>query len=389
VAPAPFHPVTRDGYAWFLALGPLANADAHFLKGGVPFWNEIMAHGSYDGFWQARNLRPHLRAVRPAVLTVGGWFDAENLYGTLQTDRTLERQSPATERHLVMGPWDHGGWRNLPGNQLGDIKFGVNPSGFFQAEIEFPFFLHHLKGGPDPALPRAYVFETGAGRWRALEAWPPAELRPVNLYFEARSGLDGQPPDQDGFDAYPSDPARPVPYYDGDSFGMARDYMDADQRFAERRPDVLSYRTAPLEADLTLAGPIQADLWVSTTGTDADWVVKLIDELPDGVQRLVRAEVMRGKFRNSLAAPEPFVPGQPTAVTFVLNDVCHQFRPGHRLMVQVQSSWFPLVDRNPQQFLDIYQARDEDFRPARNQVYRSAALPSFLVLPVLDPGFHD
>jgi putative CocE/NonD family hydrolase len=394
--PQPFHHGTSDGYAFFLDLGPLANANRRYLKGGIPFWNDVMAHGVYDAYWQARNLRPHLRDVRPAVLTVGGWFDAENLFGTLQTWLALGRQSPGTDRHLVMGPWDHGGWSYRPGASVGAVTFGGSPSEFFQTRIELPFFAHHLKDAPDPVLPAAYVFETGANRWRRMDAWPPRTLRPVQLFFEAGARLGFSPPAADGFDAYPSDPARPVPYYNGITIGMARDYMTADQRFAGRRLDVLSYRTGPLEADLTLAGPIQADLWVSTSGTDSDWVVKVIDGYPEdlpeaegdapplaGRQQLVRGEVMRGKFRNSLEHPEPFVPGRPTEVSFALNDVFHTFLKGHTLMVQVQSSWFPLMDRNPQVFTDIYRASAADFRPAEQHLYHGPQLPSHLVLPVL------
>jgi len=399
-APA-FRHGTQDGYAVILHLGPLANADPRYFKGAIPFWDQVMAHGTYDAFWRARDLRPHLRAVRPAVLAVGGWFDAENLYGTLQMVQALERQSPQTDLSLVMGPWHHGGWRSLPGNRVGAIDFGANPSGFFQDRIEFPFFMRHLKDAPDPGLPRAWVFQTGANRWRGFDAWPPPSVRPADLYFQAQARLGFQAPAEDGADGYPSDPARPVPYYDGIAIGMARDYMTADQRFAERRPDVLSYRTGPLEADLTLAGPVQADLWVSTTGTDADWVVKVIDVHPEdepdpdpgsgpaaagpmgGYEQLVRADAMRGKFRNSLEHPEPFVPGQPTEVRFTLNDVFHTFLKGHRIMVQVQSSWFPLMDRNPQVFTDIYHASAQDFRKADQRLYRGPGLASRLVLPVL------
>jgi putative CocE/NonD family hydrolase len=379
--PPPFKHGTQDGYAFFLDLGPLGNADARYFKGGIPFWEALMAHGSYDAFWQARNLRPHLRGVRPAVLTVGGWYDAENLFGALQTHLALAAQSPATDQFLVVGPWDHGGWRHAG---------GAPPAEFFQTRIEFPFFMHHLKDAPDPGLPRATVFETGAQRWRRLDAWPPGNLRPVQLYFESGARLGYAPPAQAGADAYPSDPARPVPYTNGIAIGMDRNYMTADQRFAGRRPDVLSYRTEPLPADLTLAGPIQADLWVSTSGTDSDWVVKVIDGYPDdladyqaGMQKLVRGEAMRGKFRDSFEHPEPFVPGQATEVKFTLNDVFHTFRKGHRLMVQVQSSWFPLMDRNPQVFTDIYHARESDFRKAEQQLFHGPGQASHLVLPVL------
>ena len=401
--PPPFQHGTEDGYAFFLDLGPLGNADLRYFKGGIPFWREVMAHGSYDAFWQARNLRPHLRDVHPAVLTVGGWFDAENLYGSLQIYRTLAAQSPDTDQTLVMGPWDHGGWhRSL--NHLGDLRFGRNTAECFQATIEFPFFMRHLKDAAEQ-LPRVFAFETGANQWRSLPVWPPPAARPVNLYFQGGARLGFDPPAA-GFDAYLSDPARPVPYLNGISIGMAREYMTADQRFAERRPDVLSYRTGALDSDLRLAGPIQADLWVSTSGTDSDWVVKVIDGYPEesrdpgeptpgsagddppapslpGYQQLVRGEVMRGKFRNSLERPEPFNPGQPTEVRFTLNDVFHTFRKGHRLMVQVQSSWFPLMDRNPQVFTDIYRAKEGDFQKAEERLYHAPELPSHLVLPVL------
>jgi putative CocE/NonD family hydrolase len=402
--PSPFRHGTSDGYAFFMAMGPLAAADARYFKGDVPFWNQVMAHGSYDAFWQSRNLRPHLQGIRPAVLTVGGWFDAENLYGALQVNQALDRQSPETPHNLVMGPWSHGGWARTPGDRLGDVRFGANTSEFYQASIEFPFFLRHLKDGPDPELPKAYVFETGGNRWRRMPEWPPPQVQPTSLWFQAGSALGWQAPAEPGADSYISDPARPVPYYNGVHIGMAPEYMAADQRFAGRRPDVLVYRSPPLQSDLTLAGPIQADLWVSTSGSDADWVVKVIDVYPDdfpdpepkprvrrqapvnpmgGYEQLVRGEVMRGKFRNSLERPEPFQPGTPTRVRFGLNDVCHTFLKGHRLMVQVQSSWFPLMDRNPQVFTDIYHAREADFQKAEQRLLRGPDFPSRLVLPVL------
>ncbi len=392
--PEPFQHGTGDGYGFFLAMGPLPQADAKYLKGGIPFWEEVMAHGTRDAYWKARDLRPHLRNVRPAVLVVGGWFDAENLFGSLQVDRALERQSPATDHRLVMGPWIHGGWARTPGDRLGDIPFGSATSRHFQARIELPFFLHHLKGAPDPALPRATVFQTGTNRWLAFDRWPPAEVRPTALWFQPGGRLGFAAPAEAGTVAWRSDPAHPVPYYNGITLGMAADYMTADQRFAARRPDVAVWCTAPLERDLALAGPLRAELFVSTTGTDADWVVKVIDVWPDdagrpagrnlgGYQQLLRGEVMRGKFRNSLERPEPFRPGKPTEVAFALNDVCHTFRKGHRIMVQVQGSWFPLMDRNPQVFTDIYKAVPGDFRPAELRVHVGPGFPSRLVLPVL------
>jgi len=381
--PPAFQHGTRDGYAFFLAMGPLTGANERYLKGGIPFWNDVMAHGTYDAFWKARNLRPHLKDVRPAVLTVGGWFDAENLYGTLQVHKALDRQSPATDHRLVMGPWFHGGWGRSTGERLGGMEFGSATSTFYQARIEFPFFMHHLKGAPDPGLPGAYVFQTGSNAWRRFASWPPPEARPVNLWFQAGARLGFKGPGPEGAAAYVSDPAHPVPFWDGVDIGMPKEYMTADQRFVDGRPDVATFSTALLEKDLPVAGPVRADLWVTTTGTDADWVVKVIDVRPDGCEQLVRGEVMRGKFRNSFERPEPFVPGQATRVAFALNDVCHTFLKGHRLMVQVQSSWFPLMDRNPQVFTDIYHAKPEDFRKAEQKILFGEKHPSRLEMGVL------
>lgn len=392
--PAPFDHGTTDGYAFFLGMGPLSQANARYLKDGIPFWNEVMAHGTRDAYWKARDLRPHIRDVRPAVLTVGGWFDAENLFGSLQVDRALERRSPATERHLVMGPWSHGGWARTPGDRLGDIPFGSATSRHFQARFEFPFFMHHLKGAADPGLPRAAVFQTGANRWLAFDRWPPAGTQPTEVWLQAGGHLGFEPARAAGAVAWTSDPAKPVPYREGAAIGMVADYMTADQRFASRRPDVATWTSPPLERDMAVAGPLRADLFVSTTGTDADWVVKIIDVWPagegpggrrelGGYQQLLRGDVMRGKFRQSLERPEPFVPGRPAEVAFTLNDVCHTFLKGHRIMVQVQGSWFPLVDRNPQVFTDIYKAGASDFRKARLKVHVGPGLPSRIVLPVL------
>jgi len=384
-----------DGYQFFLDLGALPNADRRYFHGKVEVWNEEMAHGADDAYWQARDLRPHLRDIRPAVLTVGGWFDPEDLFGTLQVHQRIGARD-----HLVMGPWDHGGWSDSEGDRIGDVWFGSATATFFQDQIEAPFFRHHLKGGPDPGLPAAWVFETGSNAWRRFDAWPPRQAKPTPLYLQAGGGLGFQAPGP-GSDAFVSDPAHPVPYTAGTEAEVSSTFMVEDQRFAARRPDVLVYQTPVLAGPVTVAGPVQARLRVSTSGTDADWVVKLIDVLPGengdpdpvglptgpgGCQRLVRAEVMRGKFRNSLERPEPFVPGQPTAVDLTLNDVCHTFARGHRIMVQIQSSWFPLVDRNPQVFEDIYHAKDGDFRKAEHRVHRGGELGSRLILPVLpDP----
>jgi putative CocE/NonD family hydrolase len=384
---------TPDGYDFFLKVGPLANADAKYLKGDVAFWTEAMKHGTYDEFWQARNLRQHLKDIKPAVLTVGGWFDAENLFGALEAFKKVEANRPPAANHLVMGPWFHGGWIRDDGESLGPVHFNAKTAQFFREQIERPFFEYHLKGKGEPKLPKAWVFETGTNRWRKYDAWPPREAQRKSLFFHAGGRLAFDPPSAGGeaFDEYVSDPAKPVPYIDKIGIGMDREYMTADQRFAARRPDVLVYATDVLDEDVTVAGPVTAELFVSTTGTDSDWIVKLIDVYPDdlpdpdpnptgihlgGYQQLVRGDVMRGKFRGSLAEPVPFEPGKPARVRFALPDACHTFRSGHRIMVQVQSTWFPLVDRNPQTFLDIYSAKAEDFRKATQRVYRSGDLCS-------------
>jgi putative CocE/NonD family hydrolase len=399
--PHAFEHDTPDGYDFFLNMGPLPGADLKYFKGDVAFWNEVMKHGTYDEFWQARNLRPHLKNIKPAVMTVGGWFDAENLFGALETFRKVEATSPMTNNILVMGPWLHGGWSNGDGNALGSVPFNSKTAEFYRAQIELPFFEHYLKGKGEMKHPKAWVFETGTNQWRKYDAWPPKNAKAQSLYFHAAGKLGHTAPDngtEEASDEYVSDPAKPVPYIDKTGIGMLPEYMVADQRFAARRPDVLVYETAPLEEDVTLAGPIQVDLHVSTTGTDSDWVVKLIDVYPpdypdpdpnpSGVRRgnyqqLLRGDVMRGKFRNSLEKPEAFTPGKPARVQFVMQDVYHTFRPGHRIMVQVQSSWFPLVDRNPQTFVDIYAAKESDFRQATQRVYRSREMASHITVQVL------
>jgi putative CocE/NonD family hydrolase len=399
----PFRHGTDDAYAFFLNMGPLPEANAKYLHGERAFWNQLMEHGTYDEFWKRRNLLPHLTNVRPAVLNVGGWFDAENLYGVLHVYRQIETHSPPETRNtLVMGPWAHGGWASGDGTSLGPVRFGSTDAGFggstsefYRESIEFPFFEHYLKDrdGWDPA--EAWVFETGANLWRRHDAWPPKEAEEIHLYLQENGGLSFSKPEveDEPFDEYLSDPARPVPYTNILAIDTPEEYMVEDQRFAARRPDVLVYQTGPLTQDVTLVGPIRAELHVSTTGTDSDWIVKLIDVYSDkdrrfsstrpveagkGYQQLVRGDVMRGKFRQSFETPVPFVPGEPTVVPFELQDIYHTFRKGHRIMVQVQSSWFPLVDRNPQTFVDIYHAKPEDFIKATQRVYHSPERPSGL-----------
>jgi hypothetical protein len=387
-----------DAYDYFLRLGPLSNIDEKVFKGDIAFWREMVKHPNYDQFWQARNLRPHLKNIKPAVLTVGGWFDAEDLFGTLNTYKSIEQQSPAAHNRLVMGPWFHGGWFGA-GDHLGAVSFDSKTGEFFGEHIELPFFQYYLKERSDLDLPKAYVFETGSNQWRKYDAWPPKDAQVKSIYFHPGGKLSFTPPSEDAaFDEYISDPAKPVPYISETSPTMTREHMVEDQRFASTRPDVLVYETEPLTADVTLAGPVNPRLFVSTTGTDSDWVVKLIDVYPDnfpnpdpnptgvkmgGYQQLVRGELMRGRYRHSYEKPEPFTPGKVDQVDYTMPDINHTFRRGHRIMVQVQSSWFPLADRNPQKFVDIYTAKASDFQKATQRVYRSRTAPSAVQVQVL------
>lgn len=391
---------TPDGFEFFRRIETLQEFDTRYLKGEVPFWQSTLQHGTYDEFWQPRNIRPHLKNVKPAVMTVGGWFDAENLFGALETYKSIEANNPSTFNVLVMGPWRHGGWASGKGDSFGDIPFNSNTSEFYREKIEFPFFQKYLKGKEEANPPEAWVFETGTNLWQKYDHWPPQTAQMKSLYFQGEEQLSFDEPSGGTvpFDEYLSDPRKPVPYINKIAKGMDAEYMIADQRFASVRPDVLVYRTPVLEQDVTIAGPIEVELFVSTSGTDSDWIVKLIDVYPDdfpdaspnpkevrmgGYQQLVRGDVMRGIFRNSLEKPEPFEPNHPTPVRFTLPDVCHNFRSGHRIMVQVQSSWFPLVDRNPQTFTDIYHAKESDYQQANQRVYRSVERPSRLKVLVL------
>ena len=398
---ATFDHETPDGYAFFLKMGSLANVDKLYFKGERAFWYEVMNHGTYDDWWKARNIRPHLKDVKPAVMTVGGWFDAENLFGAMECYKAIEKNSAGATNVLVMGPWIHEGWSRNDGSSLGNVTFNAKTAEYFREKIELPFFECHLKGKmPKRGLPEAYVFETGTNRWRELDAWPPKDAKAKTVYFRENGAIAFEPPSEEGgWDEYISDPERPAPFLEQIDTKMAVEYMVSDQRHASRRTDVITYQTPVLETDLTVAGPIKAILHVSTTGTDSDWVVKLVDVYPDdatdpdpnptgvrmgGYQQLVRGDVMRGKFRKSFEKPEAFTPGEPTEVSFTMQDSFHTFRSGHRMMIQVQSSWFPLIDRNPQTFVDIYKAKASDFQKATQRVYRSrgkASRVEMLVAP--------
>ena len=401
--PEKFDHETPDGYQFFLDLGPLGNVNERHFHHEIPFWEAIVAHPDYDEFWQARNILPHLRHVSCAVLTVGGLFDAEDLYGAWHTYSSIEEFNPGIKNTIVMGPWSHGAWLRSDGRTLGGADFGFTTGRDFRERVLVPFFRHYLKGGESPGLPEAMVFETGANRWRSFDQWPPTSLAKSTLYLGEGGRLEWEPGSAEGeaFSEFPSDPAKPVPYTAEITTRYHRAYMTEDQRFASRRPDVLVFRSAPLAEDLTVAGALEAELWVSTTGTDADWVVKLVDEFParlggydpesdeedlGGTQRLVRSEIFRGRYRNGYDQAEPFAPGEPTRVVVPLQGVLHTFKRGHRIMIQIQSSLFPFFDRNPQTFVpNIFEADEEDFVKATHRVYVSADHQSAIHVGVL-PG---
>jgi putative CocE/NonD family hydrolase len=395
---------TEDGYRFFLNIGPLKNVNPLHYKNKVTFWNEMLEHPTYDKFWQDRNLLPHLKNVAPAVMTVGGWFDAEDLYGTFRTYQAIEKQNPGIFNIMVIGPWAHGAWSRDDATSLGHVNFGSNTADFYQKNIELPFFNHHLKGKSSRQLPEAYVFETGLNQWRKFDHWPPRETKEKTYYLRAKGKLSTDVPnDKDAYDSFVSDPNKPLPTTERIVFGMPQAYMTDDMRFASTRPDVLTYQTDILENDLTFAGPLTAHIRVSTTATDADWIVKVIDVYPNdfkgesaqkktdkdmrGYQMHVRSEMIRGRYRNSFEKPEPFKSGEPATIKLTLQDVLHTFKKGHRVMVQVHSTWFPLIDRNPQKYVpNIFFAKDDDFTVATHRVYRSAALSSHIHVGVLPAG---
>ena len=390
-----------DNYAAYLKTGALKNF-AGLMGDSILFWHEMYQHPNYDAWWQERNARVGLYNVKPAMLWVGGLFDAEDCFGAWNTFKATETQSPATSNKIVMGPWYHGQWTD-DGSYLGNIQFGVNTSLYYQDSIFIPFLNHYLLGTAAPHLDKATIFFSGENAWKKFDQWPPKNITARSLYLADNFGLvlDKTPSGKNAYDQYVSDPQKPVPYTSGIHFKRTREYMTDDQRFASRRPDVLTYETEVLENDITLAGPVIADLKVSLSTTDADFLVKVIDVFPDdfrypedwsdngkdypmgGYQMLVRGEIMRGKFRNSFEKPEPFTPGKITQVKWELPDVAHTFKKGHRIMIQIQSSWFPLADRNPQKFIDIYKADDSDFQKSTIRVYHEATHPSKIILPVL------
>jgi uncharacterized protein len=393
-----------DNYDFYLKMGAIPNFTKKYMGDSIKFWSELLAHPNMDDFWKARNIRQHLKNTKPAILTVGGLFDAEDCFGAWRTYEAFEKQNtPSVSNRLVMGPWFHGAWGGRSeGVSLGNVNFNSPTSDYFQKEIEAKFFNFYLKDEGKMDLPEATIFESGSNKWTTYDAWPPKNTTTQNLYLQKNGTLSFDAPSTEknfarSFTDWVSDPAHPVPYTEDVHEDRTREYMIDDQRFAARRPDVTVFQTDILKEDLTVTGPIDANLFFSTTGTDADIVVKVIDVYPDdepqwagakvpmgGFQMLVRGEILRGRFRNSFEKPEPFVVNKITEVKYQLPDIAHTFKKGHRLMVQVQSSWFPLVDRNPQKYVEsIYKAQDADFQKHTHRIYHDAKNSSFLKMMVL------
>lgn len=395
---------TGDSYNYFLNIGPLKNVNKYYFHNSISFWNDFVQHGTYDEFWKSRNTLNHFNSVTPAVMIVGGWYDNEDLYGSLNTYQTIEKKNKDVHNILVMGPWLHGGWARSDGSSFGDLKFQSNTSQYYQNNLELKFFQYHLKGKGGKGgkgLSEITAFETGSNKWNYFDEWPPKNSKLVDFYLGSNSKLLNEKAKSNvNFTEYISDPTNPVPYtakFNKTRTMYNKTYMVEDQRFASSRPDVISFESNELSEVLTLAGQIEVELYASTSGTDSDWIVKLIDVYPDDLtetnsegtgmanyQMLVRGEIMRGKFRNSLENPEPFTPNEVTKVKFTLNDTHHTFLKGHRIMVQIQSSWFPMFDRNPQTFCDIYNADESDFKKATQRVYHSEEYPSKIVLRILE-----
>lgn len=388
-----------DAYKFFLDMKTIKETNGpNYFNGKGKYWNEYLANDIYNSYWRSRNIRQHLKNITIPTLVVGGWFDAEDLFGALRTYEAIEKQSPGNKNFLVMGPWTHGAWAAAEWKEFGTHQFGTDVNKYFQDSIEMAFFNYYLKDKGNFNASEATMFETGTNQWKHFNQWPPVNTMPKNFYFGPNSTLlNNKNTALKSYSEYVSDPAKPVPYTSGIHAGRNDEYMIEDQRFAAIRPDVLVFESDTLTNDMTIAGPIVADLFVSITGSDADFIVKLIDVLPEyeknidkkpgatmaGMQRLVRAEVIRGKFRNNLSKPEPFVPGKVAEIKFALNDALHTFKKGHRIMVQVQSSWFPLVDRNPQKFLRIPEATESDYQKATIKIFHDATNSSKIILPVM------
>ena len=405
--PKGFNFPIHDNYKFYLETGALSNL-AKLAGDNINFWKDLYAHPNYDDWWQARDARKATKTLTPAMLWVGGEYDAEDCWGAWNAYLAAEKNNPGKDfNKIVMGPWYHGQWASGDGTHLGNVYFGSNTAAWYQQHIEIPFFNYYLEGKGDLSnISEATIFISGSNEWKQFSEWPPKNATDQVLYLSADGKLSWQKPTAEKrFSEYTSDPAHPVPYTQEVHFNRTREYMDDDQRFAERRPDVLTFKTEILNNDITVTGNVIADLKTSISTTDADFVVKLIDVFPDtlsyndvniyaekepakiypmgGYEMLVHAEVFRGRYRNSYENPEGFTPGKIENVKFSVANVAHTFKRGHRIMVQVQSSWFPLVDRNPQQFVDIYHCSDKDFIKSDIRIWHDANEASEIILPVL------
>jgi hypothetical protein len=389
-----------DTFQWYLDLGPLSNVNEKYFHGKLPTWNDFVNHPNYDQFWQKQAFWPYIEKPKVPNLNVAGWWDQEDFYGPLKIYELFEKSDTGNLNYIVAGPWNHGGWARADGSKLGEIPFDSNTSKHFRAEIESPWFAYWLKDKGTRNFPEATVFQTGSNRWEKYDSWPPKAAEPKKLYLEANGKLSWNAPQVDGenSDAYISDPAHPVPYrhrpisptYPGPGWPT---WLLEDQRFVDNRPDVLSWQTEPLKEELKIAGDIAAQLYASTTGSDSDWIVKLIDVYPEeypanpplaGYELMIASEILRGRFRESFETPKPITPDRPTPYHIDLHTNDHAFLRGHRIMVQVQSTWFPLYDRNPQTFVsNPFEAKQSDYKQAMQHVFRSKRYPSHVVLPVV------
>jgi putative CocE/NonD family hydrolase len=398
-----------DTYEWYLKLGALSNANDKYLHGSLPTWDNFVAHPDYDAFWKDQAMPSILTKIKPKVpnLNVAGWWDQEDAYGPMKIYELMEKNDPDHLNYLVAGPWNHGGWARSTGTSLGGIPLGSDTALYFRQKIEAPWFAYWLKNKGALPLKEALLFQSGSDTWTSFDSWPPREAQPRNLYFHEDGKLSFDAPkssNDESFDSYVSAPAHPVPYrhrpidttYPEDHPGGWYTWLLEDQRFVDQRPDVLTWQTEALSEDVTLAGQVTAKLFASTTGTDSDWIVKLIDVYPEkvaedwklsGYELMIADEVFRGRFRNSFEKPEPIAAGVVTPFTIDLHTANHVFKKGHRIMVQVQSTWFPLIDRNPQKFVpNIFEAKESDFQQAMQRIYRSQQFPSSVAISVLPGG---
>jgi putative CocE/NonD family hydrolase len=393
-----------DLYQWYLGLGPLSNANAKYFHGKIPTWNDFIAHSSYDDYWRHHAVAYGLKEPTVPNMNVAGWWDQEDFYGPVVTYQRLEKLDKNNKNFLVSGPWNHGGWGHSPGDHLGDIPFGSETGVYFREKLERPWFAFWLKDKGQQPLKEATVFQTGSDTWTFFDSWPPREAATRNLYFQEDGKLSFDAPNSvsaEAFDSYVSDPAHPVPFrhrpvdmtYPQDHPGSWYTWLVQDQRFVDNRPDVLTWQTDTLTEDVTLAGQVTAKLFASTTGSDSDWVAKLIDVYPEkdsqnwklsGFELMISDEIFRGRFRKSFEKPEPVTPNQVTPFTIDLHTANHVFKKGHRIMVQVQSTWFPLYDRNPQKFVpNIFEAKESDYQKATQRIYRSSKFPSSIEISVV------